>query len=77
MQWMVLLHDVAFILTGVMLFVHVYLSAFHPLMRRASGGAWDSMMGRGTVSAEYAASHHGEWYRALVASKAEAEEAGD
>ena len=70
MQWMVLLHDVAFILTGVMLFVHIYLSAFHPMMRRAGGGgAWDSMMGSGKVSAEYAASHHGEWYRSLRQAK--------
>jgi formate dehydrogenase subunit gamma len=74
MQWMVLLHDVAFIVTGVMLFVHVYLSAFHPLMRRAGGGgAWDSMMGHGKVSAEYAESHHGEWYQTLLKPHVEAE----
>ena len=70
MQWMVILHDIAFIVTGVMLFVHVYLSAFHPLMRHANGGAWASMT-KGTVSAEYAASHHGKWYKKLAEAHAQ------
>jgi formate dehydrogenase subunit gamma len=59
--WMVLLHDIAFIVTGVMFFVHIYLSVVHPLMRPLRTGAWSSMA-RGKVSAHYARSHHGKWY---------------
>jgi formate dehydrogenase subunit gamma len=70
MQWMVILHDVAFIATGVMFFVHIYLSVLHPLMRHAQGGAWESMA-RGTVSTEYVASHHRQWYKELVRANAE------
>ena len=69
MQWMVILHDISFIATGVMLFVHIYLSAIHPLMRHANGGAWQSMA-KGTVSAEYAASHHAKWYKELTKGQA-------
>ena len=61
MRWMVLIHDIAFIGTGCMLFIHIYLSAIHPLMRPLRTGAWSSMA-RGKVSAEYAKSHHGKWY---------------
>ncbi len=57
LQWMVILHDIAFIATGTMLFVHVYLSVFHPLM----AGALDSMV-KGKVTAKYARSHHAKWY---------------
>lgn len=57
LQWMVLLHDIAFIVAVPMLFVHVYLGVFHPLMK----GAWDAMA-TGKVSAEYARSHHARWY---------------
>ena len=49
------------IVTGCMLFVHVYLAAFHPVMGPRKSGAWSSML-RGKVSAEYAKSHHGKWY---------------
>jgi formate dehydrogenase subunit gamma len=59
---MVFLHDVAFIATGAMFFLHVYLSVIHPLMR----GAWSSMA-RGKVSTEYARSHHAKWYEEEVA----------
>ncbi|MBL7125316.1 MAG: formate dehydrogenase subunit gamma [Dehalococcoidales bacterium] len=61
LQWMVLIHDVAFIATGCMLFVHIYLSVAHPLMRPLRTGAWNSMA-RGKVSVEYAKSHHSKWY---------------
>ena len=64
LQWMVFLHDVAFITTGCMLFVHIYLSVIHPLMRPARTGAWNSMA-RGKVSVEYAKSHHGKWYEEI------------
>jgi formate dehydrogenase subunit gamma len=62
LQWMVFLHDVAFIATGAMFFLHIYLSVIHPLMR----GAWSSMA-RGKVSTEYARSHHAKWYEEEVA----------
>ena len=61
LQWSTFVHDVAFIATGTMFFVHVYLSVVHPLMRPLATGAWSSMA-RGKVSVEYAKSHHGKWY---------------
>ncbi|OGN96527.1 MAG: hypothetical protein A2Y89_00635 [Chloroflexi bacterium RBG_13_51_18] len=65
LQWMVLFHDIAFIATGVMFFVHIYLSVIHPLMRPTKTGAWSSMA-RGKVSAEYAKSHHAKWYARIA-----------
>jgi len=65
LQWMVFFHDTAFIATGAMLFVHIYLSIIHPLMRPAKTGAWSSMV-RGKVSAEYAKSHHRKWYKEIT-----------
>ncbi|MFC2044006.1 formate dehydrogenase subunit gamma, partial [Chloroflexota bacterium] len=66
LQWMVFIHDVAFIATGAMFLVHIYLSVLHPLMRPLSSGPWNSMMGQGKVSAEYAKSHHGKWYEEIT-----------
>lgn len=65
LQWSVLIHDIAFIVTGCMLFVHIYLSVAHPLMRPLRTGAWSSMA-RGKVSVEYAKSHHGKWYSQIA-----------
>jgi formate dehydrogenase subunit gamma len=65
LRWMVLAHDVAFVATGCMFFVHVYLSVAHPLMRPLKTGAWSSMA-RGWVSADYARSHHAKWYAETV-----------
>jgi formate dehydrogenase subunit gamma len=62
LQWCVFVHDIAFIATGCMFFVHVYLSVAHPLMRPLRTGPLNSMFGGGTVSSEYARSHHGKWY---------------
>jgi len=62
LQWGVVLHDIAFITTGAMLFVHIYLGVFHPMMK----GAWDAMA-TGKVSVEYAKSHHPKWYDEVVA----------
>ena len=59
LQWMIFVHDVAFIATGCMFFVHIYLSVAHPLMCPLRTGAWNSMA-RGKVSVEYAKSHHGK-----------------
>ncbi len=64
LRWMVLVHDIAFIATGSMFFVHIYLSVIHPLMRPLRTGAWSSMA-RGKVSAEYAKSHHRKWYERI------------
>lgn len=60
-QWMVIVHDLAFIATGLMLFVHIYMSVIHPIVRPLNSGAWSSMW-RGKVSSEYAKSHHSKWY---------------
>lgn len=62
LQWSVFAHDAAFIVTGCMFFLHVYLSVIHPLMH----GSWDSMA-KGKVSAEYARSHHAKWYAEEIA----------
>jgi formate dehydrogenase subunit gamma len=68
LQWMVLIHDIVFIATGSMFFLHIYLSVIHPLMRPLRTGAWSSMA-RGKVSAHYAKSHHGKWYERVIKSK--------
>lgn len=60
LQSMVILHDFAFVATGVMLLVHIYLSVFHPLMAGALGS-----MTKGRVSVEYARSHHARWYNSM------------
>ena len=67
LQWMVLLHDVAFIVTGAMLFVHIYLGVIHPMMTES----WKAITG-GKISTEYAKSHHGKWYKELPKTKEEA-----
>lgn len=69
LQWSVFVHDIVFIMTGCMLFVHIYLGVIHPLMT----DSWKAIT-KGTVSAEYAKSHHGKWYKEV--SKEGAEEVG-
>jgi len=64
LQWMVFVHDVSFIVTGCMLFVHIYLGVIHPLMTES----WSAMTG-GKISAEYAKKHHGKWYAAISKGK--------
>ncbi|MFC2033039.1 formate dehydrogenase subunit gamma [Chloroflexota bacterium] len=66
LQWMVLLHDVSFIVTGTMLFVHIYLGVIHPLMTES----WKAITG-GKISTEYAKSHHGKWYEEVAGTKEE------
>ena len=66
LQWMVLLHDISFIVAGAMLLVHVYLGVLHPMMK----GAWGSMA-NGKVTADYAKSHHAKWYEEVTASAGE------
>ncbi len=64
LQWMVFIHDVAFIVTGAMLFVHIYLGVIHPLMTES----WKAIY-KGKVSAEYARLHHGKWYEESTKGK--------
>ncbi|KPK21810.1 MAG: hypothetical protein AMJ70_06705 [Dehalococcoidia bacterium SG8_51_3] len=61
LQWMVFFHDVAFILAGTMLLLHIYLGLFHPLMNEA----WKSIY-KGNISAEYAKKHHAKWYEEVA-----------
>lgn len=68
MQWSIFVHDIAFIITGAMLLLHIYLSAIHPLMRPLKTGSWSSMS-KGKVSAEYAMSHHRKWYDEVTKGK--------
>lgn len=70
LQWMVLIHDIAFITTGVMFFVHIYMSVVHPLARPLKVGSWNAML-HGTVTAEYAKSHHAKWYDSLPETEKE------
>jgi formate dehydrogenase subunit gamma len=56
-RFMVLVHDLAFIVTFVMFIVHFYLAVVHPLM-------WQSLISMrfGRVPESYAREHHGKWY---------------
>jgi len=64
LQWMTFIHDVAFIVTGAMFLLHIYLGVFHPMMNEA----WSSITG-GKISAEYAKKHHAKWYTELTKGK--------
>ncbi|MFC1955736.1 formate dehydrogenase subunit gamma [Chloroflexota bacterium] len=66
LQWMVFVHDIAFIVTGAMLFVHIYLGVIHPLMTES----WKAMRG-GKISVQYAKTHHAKWYEEIPKSKKE------
>jgi formate dehydrogenase subunit gamma len=63
-QWSVFVHDVAFIVMFCMFLVHIYLGVIHPLMRQ-HGGSFRSMVD-GTITTEYAKSHHGKWYERIA-----------
>jgi formate dehydrogenase subunit gamma len=43
LQWSHIFHDISFIATGVMLFVHIYLSTFAPLVSRGFTGERQSI----------------------------------
>lgn len=66
LQWMVLIHDISFIVTGAMLLLHVYLGVLHPAMTES----WKAMT-RGKISTEYAKVHHGKWYAEISRGKGE------
>jgi len=56
-RFMVIIHDLTFILTFVMFIIHFYLAVVHPLM-------WQSLitMRFGRVPESYAREHHAKWY---------------
>jgi formate dehydrogenase subunit gamma len=58
-------HDIAFITVGTMFIVHVYLTVVHPMAYPLSSGSWSAIT-RGTVSSEYAQSHHSKWYDEVI-----------
>ena len=64
LQWMVFIHDVAFIVSGSMLFVHIYLGVIHPLMKES----WKAIY-KGRVSTDYAKLHHEKWYKEAARGK--------
>ena len=64
LQWMVFVHDIAFIVTGAMLLLHIYLGVIHPLMTESWGA-----MARGKISSEYAKMHHAKWYEEVTKGK--------
>ncbi len=66
LQWMVFVHDVSFIVTGGMFFIHIYTGVFHPLMTES----WNAMTG-GKISTEYAKTHHEKWYMEISQGKEE------
>ena len=66
LRWMVFIHDVSFIVSGAMFFLHLYLGVFHPLMTES----WKAMT-TGKISAEYAKAHHGQWYEEVTRGKEE------
>jgi formate dehydrogenase subunit gamma len=60
------IHDIAFIVTGCMFLLHVYLAVFHP----GTTGALRSMTS-GKVPAAYAQKHHRKWYEEVSGGKQE------
>jgi formate dehydrogenase subunit gamma len=56
-QWMVIVHDFAFILAFLMLLVHIYTGSLHPRMNESLRSMWD-----GKISQHYAQSHYSKWY---------------
>ncbi|HEY96967.1 MAG TPA: hypothetical protein G4O16_02150 [Dehalococcoidia bacterium] len=56
-QWMVIVHDFAFILAFLMLLVHIYTGSLHPRMKESLRSMWDGKVSRG-----YARSHYSKWY---------------
>lgn len=67
LQRMVFVHDIAFIVTGAMFILHIYLGIFHPLMTES----WSAITS-GKISVEYARKHHGKWYAETSKGKEEA-----
>jgi formate dehydrogenase subunit gamma len=64
LQWMVFLHDIAFIAAGSGLLLHIYLGVIHPLMTES----WKAIY-KGTISVDYAKKHHAKWYEEVAKGK--------
>lgn len=64
LQWMLFIHDLSFIVAGLMFFVHIYLGVIHPMMK----GAWGAIT-TGKVTEEYAKAHHAKWYAKVTKGK--------
>jgi formate dehydrogenase subunit gamma len=63
-QWCVIAHDVTFLLAFLMLLVHIYMGAIHPVMNESFRSMLD-----GKISKKYAKSHYGKWYEEISSSE--------
>ncbi len=63
-QWSVVLHDITFIFSIAMLFLHFTLGVLHPRMDESLLTMVD-----GKVSGVYAKSHHEKWYDEIADNK--------
>ncbi len=61
--WLVIMHDFAFIISGLMLALHVYLKVMHPRTRESLGA-----MLSGRISSDYARKYHRKWYDEVTKS---------
>ncbi|MFC2015291.1 formate dehydrogenase subunit gamma [Chloroflexota bacterium] len=55
--WCQIVHDIAFVMAFLMLFVHIYLGIIHPRMTESLRSMMD-----GKISETYARHHYGKWY---------------
>ena len=62
----IIIHDIAFIVSGTMFLIHVYNGVIHPSFNEA----WSAITG-GKVSEEYARKHHAKWYSETLKAKRE------
>lgn len=71
-KWLVLAayptHDIAMVLSTVMVCMHGYLGSFHPGSGESFWGMW-----KGTVKEDWAKHHHAIWYEETYGNKDEAE----
>ncbi|MDY6912332.1 MAG: cytochrome b/b6 domain-containing protein [Chloroflexota bacterium] len=56
-RWSIFVHDIAFILAGNMLLLHIYLGVMHPRMTESLRSMWT-----GKISDTYARTHYAKWY---------------
>ncbi len=71
-SWAHIFHNISFIATGTMLFIHIYLSVLDPLVIPGISCSF-SAMATGKVTESYARTHHPKWYEEVCA-RAEKEE---
>ena len=63
--WSVLLHGLSVVVAMCFVLVHLYMVVVHPLTNEAIAA-----MTLGTVSDDYARTHHPKWYAALERRRA-------